>query len=106
MRAATCRITVGQAFLSSGITGFTQSRIQTERDRSGTGDRSLRPRLRFVEHQDVLGLLTLRRGPFGFQGQRLAVFGHRTAAGFDRLARLLQYVLGRVAVDLLDRDTV
>src|SRR5882672_2343044 len=28
------------------------------------------PRLLFVEHQHVLGLLTLRCGPFGFHGQR------------------------------------
>src|SRR5438270_13296922 len=64
------------------------------------------PRLLFVEHQDVLGLLTLRCGPFGFVGQRLAVFGHRTAAGLDHLARLLRCELDRVAVDLLDREAV
>src|SRR6267143_2449766 len=47
-------------------------------------------RLLFVEHQDVIELDTFRCGPFGFQGQRLAALGHRTAAGLDHLARLLQ----------------
>jgi hypothetical protein len=43
------------------------------------------PRLLFVEHQDVLELDTFRCGPFGFQGQRLAVLGHRTAAVWTAL---------------------